>query len=507
MKAFGKILAIAAVVFALVFALAACRNDEEVQGIVADTSSTDDTVTTEDPPPAPPATENDDEGTTPPVEELPTFAGLHAPRDLGGRTLLVASGWGQAMPFSRIQYDEPDPATDANYLENRLIFNNTQRVLSEFNFVMDYVHVTDNFMGVVTSSILAGDPVGDTIFLGGSEVLSAIIGDLILPLSVIDLPGADIFNEQRYAAINVYEFGEPWVWYYQMVSPHIWFMAVNLDLVNAIGAPNPVDLYYSGQWTWANALEIMRMATRDTTGDGILDQWGLAGQPADLVRHFMASNDAPWVDENLNYALDHPNTIETLEFLETIFRENLWQFDPVGGADPGDWGANFFAGHQGQAVMWPGILWGMGGGDLPFEFAVVPFPTGPSNYSGSTWSVGWGGGLSIPHGTSWNPADILMVSEEFLTWHRGEDYIQANLGLGWARGTFLTEEDVQRWARIDGQSRTDLGLVVPEYYWIGGAFVGNFLSQEMTILQAIEAFRPEQQELLDNFFGDFDGFR
>jgi len=494
MKAFGKFITLVVIALALSFAFAACGNNDDP----VDTGVQPSDVV------PPPADIDDGDGSAVPAEETPAISGIHAPRDLGGRTIIVASDWGNAMPFARIGYDEPDPATAGNYAEDRLLWENTNRVLREFNVNVEFNVISDDMMGVTTASIMAGDPVGDAIFLGGGQVLSAIMGDLIRPLSIIDLPGSDLFGPQTYAAINVEAFGEPWAWYYQMISPHIWFMTVNLDIINAAGVPNPVDLYNAGQWTWNAALDIMRTVTRDTTGDGLFDQWGLAGQPVDIFLHFLASNDAPMVDDDLNYAFDNPRTIETMEFMETIFREGLWQYDPVSGPDPGDWNANFWAPHAGQAALFPGVLWGIGG--LGFEYAVVPFPTGPSNYSGSAWSVGWGGGLTIPHGSRWDPAEILMVSEEFLTWHSGHEHIQAELGLGWARGTFLTEEDVQRWASLNARSRTDIGRVVPYYEWVLGDFTGAFISQEMTVLQAVEAFRPERQEILDMFFGDFDGF-
>ena len=36
------------------------------------------------------------------------------------------------------------------------------------------------------------------------------------------------------------------------------------------------ELYQNGQWTWETLERIAQRATRDTDGDGVIDQWGFA---------------------------------------------------------------------------------------------------------------------------------------------------------------------------------------------------------------------------------------
>jgi multiple sugar transport system substrate-binding protein len=500
MKKLGIVFAILLV---LVLVLAACARN----GNDTDPPAPDPGPAAADPPPPapaptpdPPAPVVDDDEGTEVIADDGIFR-LHDPIDFGGRTLMVASDWGLALPYTFLNEDEPDPATSEHYFIDRLQWNNAQRIFEEYNFVLDYVHVVDGIIEVLTASVMAGDPVGDMVFLSGGQVLSSILGDLIMPLSAARFPGSDVLGAQIYARVHQEAFGEPWAFYYTTISPHVWFMGVNLDIINAIGAPNPVDLYTRGNWNWDTALEIMRLATADTDGDGLFDQWGLAGQPGDLVNHFIAANDGWFVDDDLNYAMDHPNTLEALEFMELIFHEGLWEYDPVLGADPGDWGRNFFAFQAGNSALFKGVFWGMNDGDLPFEFTIVPFPKGPSNYTGSTWMSGWGGGLTMPFGSSWEPSDMLRVSEEFFAWAGDEPELIAEGGMITPRNIFLTEDCVQRWVANSTRMRTDIGHVVPQYNWVGGEFVSAFINREMTVLQAVEAFRPPQQEMLDNFFG------
>ena len=491
-----KVILLVVALLVVVVALAACnRNGDDNgngNGDVAPPAGNGETTPT----PAPGNGEADPAQVEPGVQ----VRGVHVPRDLGGRTMVLASSWGYPMPFHDLDAEEPDPATEDNYHIARLIWDNGIRVQEEFNVTVTGPGPIEDFTEVFTASVLAGAPVGDMVFLGGSELLTSIVGNLVQDLSVVDLPGSDVLGPQIYGRVNVTAFGRDWTFYYNSTNPHGFYIVVNLDIIRAIGAQNPVDLYNQGNWNWDTALEIMRLATRDTTGDGVIDQWGLAGQPGDLIDHFVAANDGPLVTADFQYAFDHPNTIEALEFMDLIFREGLWQYDPVQGLDPGDWARNFFAFHQGQAALAKGVLWGMNGGDLPFDFAIVPFPTGPSNTTGSTWSAGWGGGLSFPYGSDWDPSEMMMIVEEFLAWPGDEIELIYEGGFNWPRSVFQTEEDVQRWFRNVDRARMDVGKVVPQYEWVFGDMSAAFASREMTVLQAVEAFRPQSQELLDMFF-------
>jgi len=488
MKAFsrnsGKILVLL-LMLAMLFVTACNRNNEEDPDEAGTTNVNGGTAN------GPVVTDPD----------APTLGGIHQPRDMGGRTLIGASPWGgSAINAANAFWDEePDPATATNYHTERLIWDNGVRVREEFNVNIESVQV-EEIMAALTISVLAGDALADSILLPGGYILSGIIGDLLVPISSINLPASDVLGSRIYASPGSEFQGQYYSVHYNGINNHIPLIGVNLDLIRAIGAPNPVDLFNAGQWTWDAALDIMRMATRDTTGDGIMNQFGIAGQPADILRHFVAANDGFLVDDNMNYAFDHPHTIEALEFLEIIFREGLWDYDREFGANIADWGRNFFSFQNGDAALFHAILWGIG--EPSFDFAIVPYPIGPSNNRGYTWGGGWGASWVIPHATTnWEPEEVLIILEELFSWPDGEPELIAEGQINHARTIWPTEEDVQRQILASHSGRLCVGGTVPEYYWIFGNFAGHFLEQSMTVLQAIEAYRPTQQELLDNFFG------
>ena len=373
---------------------------------------------------------------------------------------------------------------------------------ADFNFSFDPISIDYGYIvPTLTSSVMAGDPFADIFVLSGGGALPVIQGELIQPLSNINLPNSDLFGNNFYSRRVINFAGDYWSFLNLAPSVSGFGMGINLDIINATGAPNPVDLYNQGRWTWDALLEIMRLATADTTGDGTIDRWGISGQPGDLAWHFIGGNDGRMVTDDFQYWFDHPNTIEALEFIETIFREGLFMYDPAQGFDTGDWGRNFFAWQSGQSATWKATTWAMNDGDLPFEFAFVPFPTGPSNTSGNTWMAGWEQALAFPSGVE-GIADVLMVLEEFWSWPGDDTDLLYEGALAWPRGIFLTEEDVLRVAGVTFSQANCIGMQVPQYNWITGSFVNHFHEQTMTVLQAVEAYRGPQQEILDNFLGN-----
>jgi len=479
-------------VLALVF-VTACRNNEDDN----ETVPTANEGTSETPPAGgtAPANGTNDAPATPASTVV-----IHEPQDMGGRTVRISSWWEGSQNFIGFG-DEPDPGTAANYLTERLMWDNTRRVEREFNTSFEEVLIDFGYvLSTITSSVMAGEPVSDIAFLGGSMTLSSAVSGTILPLDEINLSSSDIFGAGIYGQIRVNELGHVWVVGPNEPYPGGMGMGVNLNIINAIGAQNPVDLYNAGQWTWENALEIMRLATRDTTGDGIIDQFGIAGQPGDFVAYIIGSNDGLLVTDDFQYGFDHPNTIEAFEFAETIFREGLWEYDRVHGFNVGDWGRNFWAAHDGNAALFTASYWTTNYGDLPFEFALVPWPTGPSNTSGNTFLAGWRQGFAFPASSDWAPADLLMVFEELTAWSGDDPGLLDESVLNMLRGRFLTEEDAQRQMNLVNTMGSCIGFVVPEYSWVLGDFVSYFLTQEQTVLQAIETHRGPRQEMLDNFF-------
>lgn len=484
MKILTKIL----LIMALIIAFAACGNGGDTPPPAQE--QPDATVTAGE---APAAAE--------PAEPEQTWR-IHPPRDMGGRTLRIAGFFDPTIPAAMIGV-EPDPATDDNYFISRMMWDNARRVEEQFNVVFEQEVIGyDDVLPALTSSVAAGAPFADVVMLSGWMQLSAMRGNLIQNIENINLPNSDVLGPQIYGRRVTEDLGGIWAIAGNAIETNPLMMGVNLDIINAIGAPNPVDLFEAGQWTWGAALDIMRLAT---TGDGT--RFGIAGQPTDLALHFIASNDGRMVTPGLDFGFDMANTVEALEFMEQIFSERLWSYDRVSGDEMGEWARNFHSGiTEGEAALFQTVTWSIDQNTpIAFDFAVVPFPLGPSNTSGGTWMSGWMQGLSFPVGTDWDAEDILVILEELFSWPDDEPELVFEGGdLGWLRSVYLTEDDVQRVIGAGLTAASDIGMNVTVggvgYHWILGTFLSHFWDNEMGVLTAIETYRGPRQEMLDQMF-------
>lgn len=484
MKKFGRIVVLL-LVFVLVFFTACARNVED--DTTAPTPGQQQPV------------ENGGEADT--VEPKPLAGRIHEPRDFGGRTLTFGAWWEDA--FTEVMWgDEPDPATTMDYAVARMMWDNARRVEEVFNVNFEQVVVTfGDFLPTLQASILSGEPFADVVILEGHHQMEAI-GSLIQPLDVANLPGSDILGSQVYAGPATRDENHIWAFNPHTVFAEAFVLGINLDIINAEGLPNPVDLFEAGEWTWDAMLDIMRRATRDTDGDGVDDQFGIAGQPGDIIQHLLGANDGVMVDADLNYGFTHPNSVATLEFAETIFHERLWASEAGGIMEGGHWDRNFHSGkREANAALFTTVVWGLQNAPPAFDFAVVPFPKGPNNTSGNTGLTGTRQAWAVPVGTSWDVADILIVLEELLAWPGDHPELLFLAGpIDWMRENFRTEDDVQRAIYAGTRLATDVGNDVAQYYWVLGMFASAFWNREMDVMQAIEYHRGPQQEMLDQRF-------
>lgn len=430
---------------------------------------------------------------------------IHPGIDMGGRTLYVGGWWNIPASSGGIWGggEEPNRATEANYPVARLIWDNARRVEQLFNVRFEGVVVDyGEFFPTLASSVIGGNPIADLVWMEGFMQMDGI-GSVIQPWDSANLPNSDVLGNQIFAGPILQDDRHIWSIDQNGIEERVHGLIVNLDIINQDGLPNPVDLFESGEWTWERMLYIMRRATRATTPGGVIDQFGIGGQPGDIVQHLIGANDGVMVDANLNYGFGHENTLETLEFVEQIFSERLWASEGGGETiDPGNHRGNFFRGYNdGNVAMFVGVPWALEETDIAFDFAFVPFPVGPSNTTGSTWLRGIPDGFAVPVGVDWEIEHILMILEELWAWPGDEPELLFEAGdIDWFNELFLTEGDVARAVHMSVTAGSDIGLAVGTYYWILGMFASHFWNRELDVRQAVEYLREPHQEMLDRRF-------
>ncbi|HHT91826.1 MAG: extracellular solute-binding protein [Bacillota bacterium] len=149
---------------------------------------------------------------------------------------------------------------------------------------------------------------------------------------------------------------------------HAPFVVVNLDMFERENLGNPYELYEAGLWDWDHVEEIARKATRDTTGDGVIDQWGFAFiDPYFLI--FSNGGTITRLDEDgrVVFSLGEPAALEGLR------KRNEWV--NVEGISYGDWQMREFI--TGQTAMGIFPFWQIIPDDFDFNHGVLPLPKGP----------------------------------------------------------------------------------------------------------------------------------
>ncbi len=96
----------------------------------------------------------------------------------------------------------------------------------------------------------------------------------------------------------------------------------NRQITNREGQPDILDLTESNQWTWAAMESIAINTTKDTNGDGIVDQYGIyTNNNWSLVKFMLYSNGTVGIDfkdGKLRYLMDEPQALRAIQFAVSL---------------------------------------------------------------------------------------------------------------------------------------------------------------------------------------------
>lgn len=186
----------------------------------------------------------------------------------------------------------------------------------------------------------------------------------------------------------------------------------NKSLFEREGLPSLYELYENGEWTWEAFRDIAIKATRDTDGDGVIDQWGFTewdGPYNQLVVWMLASNEADIfrIDESGNpvFVLDEPAGLAVYEFLQDLM---LVQGAFLGGGTArrnAFWQDNSVA----MIIHNPDGVRQMNGQEVSEDdYGFVPLPRGPHatrHVAPFTHADAW----SIPVTSKYDPAALMEL--------------------------------------------------------------------------------------------------
>lgn len=277
---------------------------------------------------------------------------------------------------------------------------------------------------------------------------------------------------------------------------NIRFMAWNKELFDREGLTPLDELWEQDELTWSAVEDIAIEATRDTTGDDEIDQWGLGylGGPVDMV----IANDGTIItqDEEGRFQFVMHNDEKAIRAVEKYVE---WDTDLGIIGDTWqrlDW-------IDGNIAMAPIQIWQAGDDmeQLEFEWSVVPFPKGPdaADYRFPTTGMD---SVYIP--ASARDPEGLVALHNFL--YPLEEHLEgreetrtANAPDRTAYETYLMGEE-----NFSAESVAAIVPVTGEY-WDGdtpfGAAISAILWEGEDIAPTLNAHASSIQALLDEYFG------
>jgi len=266
-------------------------------------------------------------------------------------------------------------------------------------------------------------------------------------------------------------------------------MAWNKTLIEKESLPNVYELYINGEWTWDALEQIARQAAKDTDGDGVIDQYGLA-MMAGWMHDMVFSNGARIVrkadDGGMKFALTEPQAITAMkryqEWMAADWRtEAHWEFNLGKTALAWGWG-------------WDGYM-----PECDFEWSYVPFPKGPDadRYVFPMESTGQ---FCLPANSA-APEALIALCSYLWRWEDAdavkEDFIRSHaMDRESAQMMYSVAE---HWSGEIMQGHETLGS-----YWIDGSIyqrIVNEILEGNSPATVVNKVAPEVQAALDALFG------
>ncbi|MCQ6557525.1 ABC transporter substrate-binding protein [Paenibacillus mendelii] len=363
-------------------------------------------------------------------------------------------------------YGEPVAGTE----EGDLVIARQKEIEKKYNTTIEWVKVPwGEPIQMITAAALSGTPVADIVALDRYHAIPAINQGLVQPID-------DYFDfaDTKWPK-GIKDFGS---WNGKMYgftervtgSAGLYY---NKTLFEREGLPDPHDLIAEDKWTWDTFLDIAKKATKDTNGDGVTDQWGLANEAGTLARIMVYANNGSMMEQKDGkwvFPAEDPNMIEALRFMGDMFTTHK-VIAPNDGNDDYNESQTLFS--SGKAAMVTGELWeGAERKTMTDEQGFVYFPKGPkaSEYVNNVANfIMW----YMPANAT-KPKEAATIWQDLILWDRidklkREDAEKQNLA---------SEQDIEMMMKI-----TD--IVQPVFLPLGGLF------GEITNSIAIKGESPE----------------
>jgi len=190
-------------------------------------------------------------------------------------------------------------------------------------FVFEQIKTEKTAMQEMEQALLAGVYYADAIRLYRYQALPKYekLG-MILPLNdYIDFSAPAY---QKYEQINGVLYPDKIYAFYNCATLTFMSLFYNKNITEREGLPDIMELDRQGNWNWDTFADMAIRATKDTDGDGVIDQWGAgANNATTLSTAILYSNLAPIVGRQENgeykYNLMSSQALKALQFVSDLY--------------------------------------------------------------------------------------------------------------------------------------------------------------------------------------------
>lgn len=368
--------------FLLVFA-AACSKSNTTEN--PDTNSETGTVNEEQP--------AEETGEEPVAEEPPAEEEVKI--DMNGETLKILH-W----------IDGPSEETP----EGALILEKWKEAEEKYNVKIVWEKVPwGESIKMITNAALSGESVADIVPLDLYFAIPAVNQGLLMPVDEFfnfDDPKWPV-GMKKHGMINGKMYG------FTTSISNASGIYYNKTLFEREGLPDPHDLIAQDKWNWETFLDIAKKATKDTDGDGVIDQYGITNIATNLARILVYSNGAELItqkDGKYVFNYDDPKVLEALQFFHDLFHVHK-VVAPNKHESFDDYNDSQTLFNSGKAAMVTGEVWeGETRTNMTDEQGFVPFPKGPQ-------ATQWQGSIEN-YVQNYIPANVKRAKEKAYIWEQ-----------------------------------------------------------------------------------------
>ncbi len=287
-------------------------------------------------------------------------------RDLGGRVIKVAAWWDMTPQGGT-------PSGDRQVARR-------EEMEKKYNFKFEYVNIPwEEVTETYTASVMAGDPAADIFTVEDNWLPGLVNKGFVQPLDeFFD------FSDDKWDSLTK-ELSTFDGKVYGMATGKWWpraMMFYNKEIFARENLPDPYELMMNGEWTWEKMREIAKAATKDTDGDGVIDQWGIGGIDMDIG--LIYSNGATFADIKDGKAvlnLRDPKVVEALNFYYELAHvdKSLYSKFTYGEEPPWDIAATMF--QDGKIAMFWYQYWKIDDfkDNMADDYGLLLPPYGPSD--------------------------------------------------------------------------------------------------------------------------------